>query len=130
VGPSGQRLRARAEATQAGGGLLGQLGRLTGSQCGVGCSGRLARAAAGLLREVERAAACGCCCWAGEVNGPEQEREKGRVIKVWVFGRDSNQIEFKLLNLNSNNQKQCSSMYATFNSYVSLILFFRKVLNA
>jgi hypothetical protein len=40
-------------------------------------------------------------------------------IKVWV----SNQIEFKLLNLNSNNQKKCSSMYATINSYISLTLF-------
>jgi hypothetical protein len=44
-------------------------------------------------------------------------------LRVLGFEKDSNQMEFQTLNLNSSNQKKCSSMYATFNSYVSLILF-------
>jgi hypothetical protein len=36
-------------------------------------------------------------------------------------GFNSNGIQ--TLNLNSSKQKECTSMYATFNSYDSLILF-------
>jgi hypothetical protein len=70
--------------------------------------------------------------WAGKGRRAEIGKGKGRVeglrfgnLEVWVkvLERDSNQIEFKLLNLNSNNQKKCSSMCATINSYILLTLF-------
>jgi hypothetical protein len=53
--------------------------------------------------------------------------KRGRVDRLGnkglgILGRIQTK-RFKLLNLNSNNQKQCISMNATINSYDLLILF-------
>jgi hypothetical protein len=81
-------------------------------------AGPQARVRAAKLGRGEAAAAG---CWA-------RLGRRGRLgnKRVWTFWKGFTQREFKLLNLNSSNQKKCSSMYATINSYVSLILF-RKI---
>jgi hypothetical protein len=50
------------------------------------------------------------------------ERGRGFGIGLRYFRKGFKQLNSNL-NLNSSNQKKCSSMYATINSYVSLTLF-------
>jgi hypothetical protein len=60
--------------------------------------------------------------WAQSENKPElREREK-RKGKGFQILKANNQMNPNT-NLNSNTQKQCTSMYATLNSYDSYILF-------
>jgi hypothetical protein len=50
-------------------------------------------------------------------------------LKEFEHFKKSSSTRIQTLNLNSNNQKQCTSMNATIKSYGSLI-FIRKILNA
>jgi hypothetical protein len=70
--------------------------------------------------------------WAGEAAWARPQQPAGldgglgRIgFRNWVLGfeKDSIQNRIQTLNLNCSNQKKCSSMDATINSYISLILF-------
>jgi hypothetical protein len=50
-------------------------------------------------------------------------RNRGLGIKGFGFLKKDSNKRIQTLNLNSDKQKKCTSMYATINSYVSLILF-------
>jgi hypothetical protein len=81
----------------------------------LGCSGCCAAGGAGcdlLLRELQVLG-----CWAG------WSRIGSLGIKVLGILERIQINRIQTLNLNSNKQKQCTSMYAIFNSYDSLILF-------
>jgi hypothetical protein len=84
--------------------LLRKLGRLAGTLCKA--------AAVGLLRPAGLEGRMGR--WF---------RNRGLGIKGFGFLKKDSNKRIQTLNLNSNKQKQCTSMYATINSYVSLILF-------
>jgi hypothetical protein len=59
--------------------------------------------------------------WAGNLDGPKDSRRKGRgKKKVLPFFQSVNQMNLNT-NLNSNNQKLCSSMNATKETFDSLI---------
>jgi hypothetical protein len=65
--------------------------------------------------------------WAANEKGPEARKAEGNKRKgVWLFRKEHKQRNSNL-NLNSNNQKQCTSMNATINSYSSFILFQKKI---
>jgi hypothetical protein len=51
--------------------------------------------------------------------GQEGKGVEDEVEKVFPFLKHSNQMNSNK-SLNSNTQKQCSGMYATVNSYISL----------
>jgi hypothetical protein len=86
---------------------------------------RTRRARAGLPRERE----ANCCGLLLPRVGLLRVGLEGRIgvdglgIKGLGFEKGFTTSGIQTLNLNSSNQKKCSSMYATFNSYVSLILF-------
>jgi hypothetical protein len=64
---------------------------------------------------------CACCGGAGlrNWNGPKRKKVGGVKRKGFPFFKNIQTNEFKK-SLNSNTQKQCTSMYATVNSYISL----------
>jgi hypothetical protein len=55
-------------------------------------------------------------CWAAREAGPEEGRVKEERERVLHLQKRHKQM-------NSNNQRQCTSMNATINSYISLTLF-------
>jgi hypothetical protein len=61
-------------------------------------------------------------CWAAREAGPKEGRVKEERERVLHFQKRHKQMNSNS-NLNSKNQRQCTSMNATINSYISLILF-------
>jgi hypothetical protein len=57
----------------------------------------------------------GLRCWAGEEKGEKREQGKG-----FQISKSTQANEFKP-RFEFNHSKQCTSMYATVNSYISLL---------
>jgi hypothetical protein len=66
------------------------------------------------------AASAGWACWLARV-GQGVLGNKG--LGFWIARKGFNSNGIQILNLNSSNQKKCTSMNATIKSYISLTLF-------